>query len=480
MRSIVLLTSSVVIALALLVLIPTAVLACDISIKTSSTTGYVGEQKNIVVQVKLTHRNCLTPIDETIIQATGATILAQSPWRAADSQTYEKTLTIRLDREGEATIKVIRECSKGGDVSQTTIDVLPAGSSSAQTPSGPVQPPSTSTDGAAQREPGQDTPTAPASSDATVADDGGEQSANQTTAEQKPANATTAKPGLLAAVLEPRTLALIGLTLLAIAGFLTGNHRLRVVTLFASLGYLGFVTGGCLCPLGAFQKLFTGLEASSQRIVAYVTLAIPIVTTLLFGRLYCGWICPSGALQELLHRRNLSLSVPQNVDRWLRQVKYFLLIGLVWAVRITGEPIFEGMDPFKAAFNLSGETLSVTALIIILAASLFLYRPWCRYLCPMGALLGLISRISFLRLSVTEKCVSCRSCARSCSAQVMEAKPTPQPTLAIDEYDCLRCGDCRQSCRKAAISISARVRLTAKLSKVVVSPLAALWRVWIP
>ena len=273
------------------------------------------------------------------------------------------------------------------------------------------------------------------------------------------------RPASLSAVLtEPRTLALLALTVLAGFGFTTGNHRLRAITLLASLGYLGFVSGGCLCPLGAFQKLFIGLDSFNQRLLGYVTLAIPVVTALIVGRLYCGWICPAGALQELLHRRNVAVVVPPRIDRWLRQLKYFMLIALIWVIRFTGEPVFEGMDPFKVAFNFSGDTASAIALALILAASLFFYRPWCRYLCPMGALLGLVSRLSVFGFTVSSHCISCKACTRACGVQALEASASPTKRLTADDYECLRCADCRQSCRKAAITIGIRLRPALRLA----------------
>lgn len=492
MRRIVLIVASVAAATVLLMLDYVGVLACDITVAPSSPTGYVGEQETVAIQVKLTHRNCVTPIEETLITATGATIVSQTPWQTVDSQTYRKSVTVRLDREGQATITAVRDCPKGGDTSQATIRVLAAGAEVVHTAPSTNEASTGQVASAATRDTqpsdgdGGSSVNSGSTSDNTGAQSAGSHSSpgdngsltsepNQTavasledTAGTIPDNGqvvgqSSARSASLSAVLtEPRTLALLALTVVAGFGFATGNHRLRVLTLLASLGYLGFISGGCLCPLGAFQKLFIGLDSINQRLLGYVTLAIPIVTALLLGRLYCGWICPAGALQELLHRHNVAVAVPAPIDRWLRQLKYFLLIALIWVIRLTGEPVFEGTDPFKVAFNFSGDTASAIILALILAASLFLYRPWCRYLCPMGALLGLVSRLSVFRLTVSDNCVSCKACTRACGVQALEMNPSP-PKRFVDDYECLRCADCRQSCRKAAIAIDVRLKPTLRL-----------------
>lgn len=513
-----------VMAAVMLAVSVSAALACDITVNPSSPTAVVGEQQTVTVSVKLTHNNCLVPIDQTTIKPVGMSIVAQTGWQQI-SGGYQKQLTVVFTQPGQARLTVVRECSKGGDTASVTINVSPApaapappstlnaeppkpvepqGSAGAPNPSADpglgaapsngVQPapapqlspaPQNSQSEVLQRGRGRRTSAAPSTGPAaqSPASPASPPPANQSTA----ATPSTLPPavaggapllpdqsdgagaadlegqpssrGLDLAVVasrasrDPKTLGVLFLLAVAGIGYLRGYRWLRPAVLLVSLGYLGFYLGGCICPLGAIQKLALPEVTLSQSAIFMVVLGIPLLATLLFGRIYCGWVCPAGALQEIVHYGRLAVKVPPRVDRYLKYLKYVAFVALIAAVRMAGEPVFEGIDPFRVAFDRGGELLPTVALAAILLLSVFVYRPWCRYLCPIAVPFALASRVSFLRLAPAASCVGCKLCVKACPSQSLSVAGEPR-RLEVDASECLACGECRPACRKGALKVS--------------------------
>jgi ferredoxin len=404
-------------------------LACEISINPSSGEPSVDDQQQVVVTVIQTHRTCITPIEETIIQAQNLDIVSEGAWREIEGG-HEKELTVTFTQPVEATLTVVRECSKGGDTAVATFDVQPVA-----LPTTPTAQPSPSLN-----------PTTPPES----------------VASPSPATVKSEKTGtpsgrtsdigsqIVRTFEDPKTIGTVVLLAMATFAYLRGYQRLRRVIMLVSVGYLGFYIGGCLCPLGAVQNLV--LSGTTLKVAFLVTLAIPLLATLLFGRLYCGWVCPAGGLQEIVHSEKNAITVPPPLHRWLKYLKYVALVSLIALVALAGERVFENWDPFKVAWNLGGAVVPLAVLAAIIVTSAFVYRPWCRYLCPMGAIFGLAARLSLLRLVPEASCVGCKLCSRNCHTQSLAVdKETKRVT--IDQGECMSCGACRSTCRKEGIRL---------------------------
>ena len=182
----------------------------------------------------------------------------------------------------------------------------------------------------------------------------------------------------------------------------------------ASLAYFGFVRGGCVCPIGAIQNVAAAMDprvAISMVVVAFFV--IPLIATLLFGRTFCAAVCPLGAIQDVV------LVHPVRVPAWLAGALgllpvAYLSLAVVFAVTGAGYVICR-YDPFVSLFRLSG---SANMLILggsFLVISLFVGRPYCRFLCPYGVLLGWLSRLSQWRVTITpDECVQCGLCENAC------------------------------------------------------------------
>jgi polyferredoxin len=191
-----------------------------------------------------------------------------------------------------------------------------------------------------------------------------------------------------------------------------------------------------------------------------------------FGRFVCGWLCPFGLLQDLLHK----IPFPKKIntfkgDKLLRKLKYvilavFVIILPMCVADITGlgDPWFckyicpagtlEGGIPLVLLDKAMRETIGFlyawkfAILIILLLLSVIIYRPFCKYLCPLGGIYSLFNRISVFRLRFDEsKCVGCKQCSKVCK---MNVDPCKNP----DHAECIRCGLCAEVCPTDALRMN--------------------------
>jgi len=230
------------------------------------------------------------------------------------------------------------------------------------------------------------------------------------------------------------------------------------------------------CPVGSLQAV---LGAHNFRFAFYVVGVLMLLGAVL-GRFVCGFLCPFGLVQDLLYRipffKKLR-SLPG--ERWLKKLKYVVLAVLVIALPLlvrdefgqgtpwfcklicpsgtlmAGIPMMAANDQLAhmAGWNFA---LKTAILIVIVLSGIVVYRPFCRYLCPLGAVYGVFNPIAFYRIRVEEdKCTKCGLCARACKLQL-------EPYLQPNSAECIRCGDCTRSCPHAAIHMGFGGRGTKK------------------
>ncbi len=254
---------------------------------------------------------------------------------------------------------------------------------------------------------------------------------------------------------ENFTLVIAILILTILAGFMVKyqvTRNLRGLFLIASVIYLGFYKGACPCPISSFQNvILAGLGESVpwQGMIWFLGL-IPV--SYLVGRAYCGWICHLGALQEILHvPGKIHILQGDRAQKTLRIIRVAILTTLIIQLVITRTNIFKHYDPFKVAFNLmASNTLSWVLLGILLVSSIFIFRPFCKAVCPIGLILGWINKIPGARVIGTKgSCTRCKTCDTTCQ---IRAITRDSKFSRIDNQECIVCGNCIGNCRKEALS----------------------------
>lgn len=223
----------------------------------------------------------------------------------------------------------------------------------------------------------------------------------------------------------------VGLLLVALsaAAWLALRRRSRrgiAILSVLSLAYFGFYRAGCICPVGSLQHVALSLADSSYILPLSVAVffVLPLAFALLFGRVFCGGVCPLGAMQDVV------LIKPVKLPEWAARalsVGPFVYLGLAVLYAATGTGfIICRYDPFVSFFRLSGPLNMLIFGGVVLAVAAFIGRPYCRFLCPYGALLGFVSRWSWRKVSTTpDECIVCGLCENACPFGAI-VPPTPQ------------------------------------------------------
>mgnify|MGYP001213513377 CR=1 FL=1 len=198
-----------------------------------------------------------------------------------------------------------------------------------------------------------------------------------------------------------------------------------------SIAYFGFFREGCICAVGSVQNITYALfnPAYSIPISVILFFAVPIIFTLFFGRTFCAAVCPLGAIQDVFVLKPVSLK------SWLLKVLglipyIYLGLAILYAATSTDFVICR-YDPFVGFFRLNASFMMFSIGAVLLLVGVFIARPYCRFLCPYGVILNLVSRVSKKHLSITPaKCIQCKLCEDSCPFDAIE-----KPVLAKEKEE---------------------------------------------
>jgi polyferredoxin len=215
-----------------------------------------------------------------------------------------------------------------------------------------------------------------------------------------------------------------------------------------AVGYLGVARSYLVSVVNIFALLGGTLPILKYNLGWYAFAGFTVGSTLLWGRLYCGRVCAFGALTQLLDRivpARLQLRIPSRLERHASRVKYVLLAAVVAYFIVTRDvDVHRYVEPFWV-FGLSGTAGMWVGLSGLLVATIFVRNLYCRFLCPVGAALGLLSTISIHRIARWPECQTCRICEKACEWGAIEgARILPTECVRCD--DCERLYDNRQKC----------------------------------
>lgn len=220
------------------------------------------------------------------------------------------------------------------------------------------------------------------------------------------------------------------------------------------------------CPIGALQAVIGNYNFK----MAYYVAGFLMLVGAIIGRFVCGWLCPFGLIQDLLHK----IPFPKKIktfrgDKLLRKLKYVILLVFVillpmFLVDIVGQgsPWFcklicpvgtlEGGLPLVLLNKTMRSAIGFiyvwknVILLVTIFLSIIIYRPFCKYICPLGAIYSVFNPISVFRYRLDEeKCINCGACKRACKMQV-------DPVKNCNSLECIRCGQCINACPVDALS----------------------------
>ena len=219
---------------------------------------------------------------------------------------------------------------------------------------------------------------------------------------------------------------------------ISANHSLALAGV--SCPILSSASLHAICPFGGVVSIYqiatAGTYVQKTHAASFILMIIAFLVALLFGPSFCGWLCPLGSIQEwfgklgrkTLGRRSTTGSSPAKVNRVLRYLRYAVLAWVLYMTAVTGKLIFADYDPYFALFNLWSSDLAiggVIALAVTLAASLIVERPFCKYACPYGAVLGVFNLIRVFGIRRNPPtCTNCKACNRACPMNIQVSTKT--------------------------------------------------------
>ncbi len=233
---------------------------------------------------------------------------------------------------------------------------------------------------------------------------------------------------------------------LGLAAWLVLKRRSRKWVLALAvvcLAYFGFIREGCICPIGSIQNVTTAIVDPAHAIPYFVIgiFVLPLVAALFFGRVFCSGVCALGSIQEMVLLK--PIEVPARLDFWLRGIKWVYLvaaIGFAVLPAASRDFIICRFDPFVGFFRFTGPFHMFLLGGGLLLLGVFVGRPYCRYLCPYGALLSVFSRYAWKSVSITpHRELDCGLCSQACPYGAIEEMRAIRTT-------CLACARCYDSC----------------------------------
>jgi polyferredoxin len=229
--------------------------------------------------------------------------------------------------------------------------------------------------------------------------------------------------------------------ILAFVSFFRKSRVLKYVTFAASIGYIGFYKSQLMSIVNVFGLFGGNLPVFRYNLAWYLLAAVTLISTVLWGRVYCGRICAFGALTQTLDviiPSRFRVNVPRAIEKRAAYIKFGILaFALIYFVVTKNPLIYPYIEPFWM-FGIYGRSTGMwVGLAVLLTATLFVRNLYCRFLCPLGAFLGVISFATVFRIKRWSECDTCKICQKACEWGAIEGP-------AILKTECVRCDDCER------------------------------------
>ncbi|HEY5569103.1 MAG TPA: 4Fe-4S binding protein [Gammaproteobacteria bacterium] len=247
---------------------------------------------------------------------------------------------------------------------------------------------------------------------------------------------------------------------LAMVSFLRKSIPLKYLTLVVAVLYMGVYKSQLISVVNIFGAMTGNLPIFSYSIAWYAFAAFTVVTTVLWGRLYCGRICAFGALTQLIDAivpARFRFEVPKALEERASYIKYVILFGAIGYYLLTREiEFYRYIEPFWM-FTFEASTALWIGLGVLLVASIFVRNLYCRFFCPLGAALGLISTLSVFKIKRWSECNQCALCEKTCEWGAIRKRQ-------IIMAECVRCDDCeilyddRERCPHWLLEVKRKIR----------------------
>ena len=227
---------------------------------------------------------------------------------------------------------------------------------------------------------------------------------------------------------------------LALVSFFRKSAALKYVTFVAAVVYLGAGKSQLISVVNIYGMLTGGLPVFRYNLAWYLFAGFTVVSTVLWGRLYCGRVCAFCVMTQLMERivpARMRVDVPRWLELRAARVKYGILGVTILYFLTTGEiSAYRYVEPFWM-FTGQASTGLWIGLAVLLVATVFVRNLYCRFLCPVGAALGLLSNLTVFRIKRWSECSSCTICEKACEWGAIQG-----PAISVAE--CVRCDDCKR------------------------------------